>query len=275
MKIIRRVLSKVGRLLCRHRGNQLIEAFVWHVSAFLRDLNNSNWDMSKNGELRVIECLEIASPLKIFDVGANVGEWSMLISKVYPKCEVHSFEIIPSTCENLIVKTRSMPNIIVNNVGLSDRSGAVTMSISKRDSSVATACRIEGMRFHDDYYSSEMECNVTTGAQYVEDHEIKFIDFLKIDVEGMDLKVLRGFGDKLFLVKIIQFEYGIFNIASHDLLSDYFILLQRYGFVVGKVYPNKVHFFEYHFSYEDFGGNNYIAVKSSETALIKRLSAII
>jgi len=275
MKLVRRVMCKLGRLLCRHRGNRLVEAVALEVSAFSRDLNNLNWDMSKNGEFRVIECLEIISPLRIFDIGANVGEWSMLISKLYPKCEIHSFEIIPSTYENLVTRTHLTPNIITNNIGLSDQSGAVTMNLSKRDSTVATACRIEGMKFHDEYYNSQIECEVSTGAQYLIDNNIKFIDFLKIDVEGMDLRVLRGFGDKLFLVRMIQFEYGIFSIASHDLLSDFFVFLQKFGFIVGKVYPNKVHFFKYHFSYEDFGGNNYIAVKSSETALIKRLSAIL
>ena len=274
MKLVRKIMSKLGRFLCRHRGNRLVEAVVLEVSAFSRDLNNLNWDMSKNGELRVIECLKIISPLRIFDVGANVGEWSILISKLYPKCEIHSFEIIPSTYENLVIRTQSTPNIITNNIGLSDQSGSVTMNLSKQDSTVATACRIEGMKFHDEYYSVQIECEVSTGTQYIVDNNIEFIDFLKIDVEGMDLKVLRGFGNKLFLVRMIQFEYGVFNIASHDLLSDFFVFIQKHGFVVGKVFPNKVHFFKYHFSFEDFGGNNYIAVKSSETELIKRLSAI-
>lgn len=265
-------MSKIGRFLCRHRGNAFVEALVSEVSAFSRDLNNLNWDMSTNGELRVIQCLAVISPKVIFDVGANVGEWSILVSELYPKCEIHSFEIIPSTYNALVKKTESKPNILAENIGLSDQAGKVTMNLSKVDSTVATACRIEGMKFHDDYYNSQVVCEVSTGSQYLSEHSIESIDYLKIDVEGMDLKILKGFGDKLRLVKLIQFEYGIFNIASHDLLSDFFVFLENLGFVIGKVYPTHVYFFKYHFKYEDFGGNNFIAIRGSESELIARLS---
>ena len=271
-KIIRRIMSKTGRFLCRHRGNGFVEAVVAEVSAFSRDINNLNWDMQNNGELRVLECLEVVNPATIFDVGANVGDWSLLVSNLYPKCEIHSFEIIPSTFSTLVQKTENNSNIITNNIGLSDRAGKITMNLSQIDSSVATACRIEGMEFHDQYYTSQIECKVSTGSQYLTERSIENVDFLKIDVEGMDLKVLKGFGNKLQSVKAIQFEYGIFNIASHDLLSDFFVYLKSHGFVIGKVYPAHVYFFNYHFKYEDFGGNNFIAVRDSEAELIANLS---
>lgn len=265
-------MSKIGRFLCRYRGNSFVEAIVLEVSSFSKDLNNQNWDMSKNGELRVLQCLEIITPKIIFDVGANVGEWSILVSNLYPKCEIHSFEIVPLTFNTLVIKTESIPNIVPNNIGLSDQAGEITINLSKLDSTVATACRIEGMKFHDDYYDSLLKCEVSTGSQYLTEHLIENIDFLKVDVEGMDLKVLKGFGSKLQSVKAIQFEYGVFNIASHDLLSDFFVFLESHGFVIGKVYPAHVYFFKYHFKYEDFGGNNFVAVRDSESELIAHLS---
>ena len=84
----------------------------------------------------------------------------------------------------------------------------------------------------------------------------------------------KGFSEKLRSIKIIQFEYGIFNIASRDLLLDFFTVLSSEGFIIGKVYPSYVDFFDYHFSREDFGGNNYIAIQKSETELISLLSSV-
>jgi hypothetical protein len=70
---------------------------------------------------------------------------------------------------------------------------------------------------------------------------------------------------------VIQFEYGIFNISSKDLLVDFYRLLSESGFVVGKIMPKGVIFRDYHFSMEDFYGNNYLAVKDTEKNLISEL----
>lgn len=146
------------------------------------------------------------------------------------------------------------------------------MHLSNTASSAATANKIEGMSFHEEFYDSEVLCEVTTGLNYMKSRNLDGIDLLKIDVEGMDLKVLKGFGERLRDIRAIQFEYGVFNIASRDLLIDFFNLLKGYDFEIGKIYPRHVEFFEYHFSREDFGGHNYLAVKKSEKDLIHLLS---
>lgn len=271
-KLIRKIISKGGRFLCRHRGNAFVEYIYVEVSLFVRDLDNLNWDMETNGELRVLKCIELISPKCVFDVGANVGEWSILLSNMYPECEIHSFEIVPATYARLVDATKGNSKVIANNVGLSDEAGKIIISLSNTDSTVATSCRIKGMEYHNNFYNSEIECEVSTGLQYINNLSIENIDYLKVDVEGMDLKVLKGFEDKLLLARVIQFEYGIFNISSHDLLSDFCLFLEDRGYIVGKVYPTHVNFFKYHFEYEDFGGNNYLAIRSNESELIARLS---
>lgn len=251
-----------------------MEAIYGELAAFLKDLDNSNWDMDKNGEKRVLRCLEIIDPKCVLDVGANVGEWSTLVSHMYSTCEIHSFEIVPSTYEKLVNNTKFNDLIITNNYGLSDATGNLVMNLSETDSTVATACPIQGSQYHRDFYTAEIKCEVSTGSMYLNSSSISSIDFLKIDVEGMDFRVLKGFGDKLEVAKVIQFEYGIFNISSHDLLADFFTLLEAKGFLVGKIYPCRVKFFEYHFENEDFGGHNYLAVRKDQKNLIEVLSGL-
>jgi hypothetical protein len=98
------------------------------------------------------------------------------------------------------------------------------------------------------------------------------VDYLKIDVEGMDLRVIKGFGDRIEGVRALQFEYGIFNIASHDLLSDFYRYLNEHGFVVGKIFPKRVVFSGYHFNMENFHGSNYLAVRRDQRELIEDLA---
>lgn len=79
------------------------------------------------------------------------------------------------------------------------------------ESSVATGCKIDGMAFHDNYYTGEMNCELTTGEKYALANDLNHVDFLKIDVEGMDYRVLQGFGRSLKNIDVIQFEFGVFK----------------------------------------------------------------
>ena len=270
-KLAVRAAGKAGVLLCKYRGLPAFDALEAATDSFHRRLNNVDFNMHRNGEMRILRLLDLIKPQIIFDVGANKGEWSLLASQMYPSCEVHAFEIVPSTYQELLTNIRQSSNIIPNNVGLSDQTGTITIRLGGDDTSTATGCAIEGMKFHEEYYSREIPCGVTKASEYLKGKGIERIDFLKIDVEGMDLRVIKGFEDNIGLVRALQFEYGIFNIGSHDLLSDFFRYLNGNGFVVGKIFPRHVDFFEYHFDKENFHGSNYLAVQREEKPLIDLL----
>lgn len=240
--------------------------------AFDKALNNVNFDISKNGEFRVLSILAESKPKCIFDVGANVGEYTRLLTELCPESLIHSFEIVPGTFDEMVANVKSK-NVKFVNKGLSDQAGFIDIHVSNHESTTATAYKIEGMKFHDDYYANAkvIKCEVITGRDYLMENNIDQIDFLKVDVEGMDYRVLAGFGDSLVKAKVIQFEYGVFNISSKDLLVDFYRLLAGYGYVVGKIMPKGVLFDDYNFSMENFYGNNYLAVQKNEQALISRL----
>ena len=67
--------------------------------------------------------------------------------------------------------------------------------------------------------------------EYVEKHNIDSIDFLKIDVEGYEVNVLKGFGNHIKNVNIIQFEYGGCWIDNKTKLADVVSYLEEAGFV--------------------------------------------
>jgi hypothetical protein len=68
------------------------------------------------------------------------------------------------------------------------------------------------------------------GKDYIINNNIKNIDFLKIDTEGYELKVLEGFEDYLSNIKIIQFEYGGTFLDNNTKLFDIIYYLEKYGF---------------------------------------------
>ena len=264
--------AHAGRHLSRFRGRPFADYIERCTDGFHRALNNVNFDMAKNGELRVVKLMSVIDPKCIFDVGANVGEWSQIASDIFPSAEIHAFEIVPTTFSELRTNTSNLKNVVPINFGLSDEETDIAIYLGAQGSTDATAFKIEGMTLHDKHYVTEVQGHTRKGIDYLTEQRIDVIDFLKIDVEGMDLRVIKGFEDAITKVRALQFEYGIFNISSHDLLADFCQHLKRYGFVVGKVFPKSVTFFDYDYNMENFHGSNYVAVRRDDTSLISALS---
>ena len=270
--LVDRIVLSLSIRLRNFRGKKFADRIEKITGNFHRSLNNSNFNMNTNGELRVLKILSDFRPACIFDVGANVGEWSKLISDMNNGSVIHAFEIVPATYKILSQNLNDLENVITNNFGLSDEEGTITINTG-RESKMATAFKIDGMKTHDDHYKEKIICTVKKASDYIQANKIDAIDFVKIDVEGMDLKVIKGFENELHKVKAIQFEYGVFNIASHDLLADFYAYLSSEGFVIGKIFPRSVKFFEYNYEMENFHGSNFIAVRKDLKEVIAKLSA--
>ena len=270
--MIRRIGLSFARFLCKYRGKSFIDAIELNIDSFHRFMNNLDFDMNRNGESRVLRIMSGSNMHCIFDVGSNVGEYAEIASNLNPQAMIHTFEIVPSTHKELLNNLNGLKNIIPNNVGLSNIAGPIKIHIGDA-SSMSTSCNFEGNPAIEGYYTNSIECKTIRAFDYMTDAKIKAVDFVKIDVEGMDLKVIQGFAEKLKCVRALQFEYGIWNIISHDLLIDFYSLLKQHGFVIGKIFPNQVKFFEYHFNMENFHGSNYLAVRGDETNLIEKMKA--
>jgi FkbM family methyltransferase len=88
--------------------------------------------------------------------------------------------------------------------------------------------RINGCKVSDD--SNKILLKIKKGKDYVIENNIKDIDFLKIDTEGYEFDVIKGFEDSLYNVKIIQFEYGGTYLDNNVKLHDVINYLEQKGF---------------------------------------------
>ncbi len=254
--------------ITRHRRNFVIKYCAKLCRSFMKRYENLNYDIDSNGEGRVLKKLSMFPFSCIFDVGANVGDYALRVVDLLPAATYHAFEIAPPTYEILCDKTKSLKNIIVNNVGLSDAKKEVKINYFPANSTVTSI-------YHTSYpgESKVIKANVIKGDDYIETQGIHSIDFLKIDVEGAEHLVLFGFKNTLMnrKIEVIQFEYGKANIRARFLLADYYELFEKHGYKIGKIYPTYVDFRDYSLDHEDFIGPNYIAVKKERTDLIEAL----
>ena len=113
-----------------------------------------------------------------------------------------------------------------------------------------------------------------SGDDYAALNSVDSIDFLKIDVEGAEKKVLRGFKDMLGsrAIRLIQFEYNRGAIIGDFLLKDAYEFFSAFGYKLGKLVPEGVLFHDYHYSYENFVGPNYVACREDDIDLQNLIS---
>jgi FkbM family methyltransferase len=150
----------------------------------------------------------------IFDVG--VGNFSIFLE--YEKLEVHYFEPYEKCITDRPKENIKNKKYYMNNVGLSNKKEILPYFA-------------EGALYDRHITNTHLaDCQCITGLDYCNENNITNIDFLKIDVEGMETKVLQGFGDILKNVKYIQFEYGLGLAEVGSKLSEIWDLLSQYGF---------------------------------------------
>jgi len=244
------------------------------LAGFGRALNrlyeNRNHDIYSNGEMTVLKKISKINPSIIIDGGANVGDYSLMVTKIIPKCRVYAFEPVKSTFHKLTENVREYSWISPVMSGLFKENCSMEINLFKADEH-SSLYDIQGLP---EKSNQKETIKLIQGDDFMTGKSIDFIDFLKLDIEGAEYDALLGFENciKNGKVRAVQFEYGYINITTKKLLIDFYNFFEANNYVVGKIFPKAVEFRKYDFIYEDFIGPNFIAVKKSETKLIDLLS---
>ena len=159
-----------------------------HVYAWL-----SAWKSSVNFE-KQLYLRSIKKGDVIFDIGANIGYFSVLFSKLCGKHGyVHCFEPVPETFESLEYALRKLKNVKANNLAAGNSEGIMQISYDPNDSEKASLLDKSSDP------SSRRTVNVLPLDAYAREVKLNRLDFLKCDVEGFELNALKGMKDTLGL----------------------------------------------------------------------------
>jgi amino acid adenylation domain-containing protein/FkbM family methyltransferase len=189
----------------------------------------------------------------VFDVGANIGLFSLFVAARCPQASIYAFEPIPATFDllrrNLAVYA---PNANALPCGLSDRprtgkltyypglsiiSGAhadqkadreLVRTFAAKQSGAPAAAMLEEL-LNTRLTPEKVNCDLRTVSQMMRQHNVSRIDLLKVDVEKSEAEVLGGIEDDDWqAIRQVVVEV-------HDLdgrLADVTGLLRRHGFEV-------------------------------------------
>lgn len=266
-----RLVGATRQIISDRRRSRAIQA-LHAVSSFVESsYYNEGADVGRNGEEHVIDRLSSSRFATAIDIGTNVGDWTFHAATTWPNCHIHSFEVAPETFKKLDERLRGAtfrPRVTLNPIGISDRS--TTMKMFYYPDHPDLTCETNR---HPVHTAVPFEAHLQTLDEYCTTKGISVVDFLKIDVEGSEYKVLQGFSRYIHAQKVhcIQFEYGAFSIDTKILLMDYYKLLSD-GYWIGKIYPTYVEFREYDWRMEDFRFSNYCCVSKKRGDLRDLLS---
>lgn len=235
-------------------------------------LRGYSYDFDKNGERRLLEALAALPVRTVFDVGANVGDWSLAVSSALPAADIHCFELSPRTWKTLSARLQG-PRFHVNNCGMGRESGDISFKDYGENSTVNTI--LPNATYHDARLASVTStARIVSGDDYCREHGIVSIDLLKIDVEGADHLVLQGFAPQLGAqaIRVVQFEYGYTHGDAKFLMRDFHELFAGHGYIVGRLTRRGVAFGPWNYKMNDFrSGPNYVAVRRDDTETIRLL----
>jgi FkbM family methyltransferase len=227
-----------------------------------------------NGEKELIENTGSLGLKTIFDVGANIGNWTKLAHAAHAQAQIHAFEIVPETFKTLQSKTSELSDrVTLNDFGLSDVDGTVDVCVDPSSSVLSSMLDFAETAVTPGAVE-KVPCQVKRGEAYCQEAGIDEVDFLKIDVEGAEHQVIAGFMPMIEArkVRLLQFEYNRGAIISHFLLRDFYQLLEPLGYSLGKLYPDGVQFHDYTLAHEDFHGPNYVACLKDDTDMRQAIS---
>jgi FkbM family methyltransferase len=151
-----------------------------------------------------------------FDVGANEGQSIERFKKINPQSNIHSFEPHPGLCKKLVQNFSTDKSIKINNLGVADIKNELYFNIYKYNqissfvpvdkNSKFSKSRILSSKSNEEEFKSTVKIDITNIDSYCEENNISEIDFIKIDTQGYESKILLGMEKMLSKEKVSIIE---------------------------------------------------------------------
>ncbi len=177
---------------------------------------------------------------------------------------MHIFKPSKLNCKILVEKLSENKETYINSLALAEKAEKRSLYSDHEGSGNASLTKRNLDHFSINFNFSE-EINTIRFDEYWEKYnKLENIDYVKIDVEGHELSVLKGFGDYLFKTKIIQFEFGGCNIDTRSFFQDFWYFFQEKGFKIFRITPKGPKLIKKYSEYDEFFvTTNYIAVNQN------------
>ena len=191
------------------------------------------------GLSRYVQTGYLVGVTRVYDVGANIGEFAKACSIVLLSAEVTCFEPVPATYEVLSRACKKIPQVTVECLAIGERAEMTRMytsAFSHTDSILAAGKDLLG-GWENARANNYVDVKVVTLDEYVPkgDGSLKDV-FLKIDVQGYELFVLKGAENILKQCRCVQVEVSIREMYENaPIFPEVWQFLRKRGFILAEV----------------------------------------
>jgi FkbM family methyltransferase len=169
----------------------------------------------------------------IIDVGANVGQFAIAATKVFPNAQIYSFEPQSKCCAQLRTNVKNSPNIEVFDYALGSESKPLSLNINRYSHSSSF---LETTEAHDNAFPNTKEVGIEEVRVERLDKIASSIQFqspclLKLDVQGFELAVIEGAKNVLDNIDYVILEASFKPLYEGEkLFLDLVLEMSRIGY---------------------------------------------
>jgi len=237
--MLRRLLW-LYRILFARRAFQKFNLLVFNLG--LAGMGVRNFETAAaSGERRFLrDQMPLIGTGVVFDVGANIGNYSRRVREANSSARIYAFEPHPATYRKLQDNVAGL-HIEAVNAGAGSLRGTLHLyDYAEDDGSTHASLYLDVIEKIREKKATVHEVKVVTLDDFAEQHGITRVHLLKIDTEGYELEVLKGFRKHLEAnqVDLIHFEFNDTNVVSRVFFKDFMELLPNYDFF--RMLPNEL-----------------------------------
>lgn len=161
----------------------------------------------------------------VLDIGANIGCTSLLFGSLASK--VYGFEPSPTTYRWLVenVQRAKLNNVEPINLGLGKEAGTFELTFAPNNRSGGF---VSNLTSASEGHQVE-HITIARGDDFIREHQIAKVDFIKIDVEGFEQSVIEGLTQTIARdqpIVALELNHWCLNAFQRTSVPDFFDFLR-------------------------------------------------
>jgi FkbM family methyltransferase len=149
------------------------------------------------------------NPEIILDVGSRDLDQSIEFSKAFPNSIIHAFEPNPNQFDMCVKKSKTHSNIFVHQFAVGDAKSNLDFYLTLGNIGASSLLKPIDVPFASTQEYEKISVDCVRLDEWLLENNIKYVDILWMDTQGVELLALKGMGSFLKNVKFIHCEASV------------------------------------------------------------------